>query len=115
MIERVARIGASHLSTHGGCRNGAVCRAAARLRGAARERKLMRKGGRAEGRKGGRAEGRTGGRADGRTGGRAAGGSRRARGTRIPRRHASPAFAARKRITGHRITQHRITERGHTT
>nr|WP_082256861.1 hypothetical protein [Burkholderia pseudomallei] len=99
MIERVARIGASHLSTHGGCRNGAVCRAAARLRGAARERKLMRKGGRA----------------DGRTGGRAAGGSRRARGTRIPRRHASPAFAARKRITGHRITQHRITERGHTT
>ncbi|PJO60180.1 hypothetical protein CWD85_08565, partial [Burkholderia pseudomallei] len=38
----------------------------------------------------------------------------------IPRRHASPAFAARKRITGHRITQHRITqhritERGHTT
>nr|WP_077187337.1 hypothetical protein [Burkholderia pseudomallei] len=107
MIERVARIGASHLSTHGGCRNGAVCRAAARLRGAARERKLMRKGGRAEGRKGGRAEGRTGG--------RVAGGSRRARGTRIPRRHASPAFAARKRITGHRITQHRITERGHTT
>nr|WP_319005389.1 hypothetical protein [Burkholderia pseudomallei] len=102
MIERVARIGASHLSTHGGCRNGAVCRAAARLRGAARERKLMRKGGRAEGRKGGRAEGRKGG-------------SRRARGTRIPRRHASPAFAARKRITGHRITQHRITERGHTT
>nr|WP_076881906.1 hypothetical protein [Burkholderia pseudomallei] len=99
MIERVARIGASHLSTHGGCRNGAVCRAAARLRGAARERKLMRKGGRAEGRKGGRV----------------AGGSRRARGTRIPRRHASPAFAARKRITGHRITQHRITERGHTT
>nr|WP_076887651.1 hypothetical protein [Burkholderia pseudomallei] len=107
MIERVARIGASHLSTHGGCRNGAVCRAAARLRGAARERKLMRKGGRAEGRKGGRAEGRKGG--------RVAGGSRRARGTRIPRRHASPAFAARKRITGHRITQHRITERGHTT
>ncbi|MBF3756509.1 cytidine deaminase [Burkholderia pseudomallei] len=53
MIERVARIGASHLSTHGGCRNGAVCRAAARLRGAARERKLMRKGGRAEGRTGG--------------------------------------------------------------
>ncbi|MEV9635930.1 hypothetical protein ABZO35_15805 [Burkholderia pseudomallei] len=102
MIDRVARIGASYLSTHGGCRNGAVCRAAARLRGAARERKLMRKGGRAEGRKGGRAEGRTGG-------------SRRARGTRIPRRHASPAFAARKRITGHRITQHRITERGHTT
>ncbi|ABO01868.1 hypothetical protein BMA10247_A0137 [Burkholderia mallei NCTC 10247] len=50
-----------------------------------------------------------------RKGGRAAGGSRRARGTRIPRRHASPAFAARKRITGHRITQHRITERGHTT
>ncbi|MDV2171462.1 hypothetical protein CF647_05700 [Burkholderia sp. 117] len=102
MIDRVARIGASYLSTHGGCRNGAVCRAAARLRGAARERKLMRKGGRAEGRKGGRAEGRKGG-------------SRRARGTRIPRRHASPAFAARKRITGHRITQHRITERGHTT
>ncbi|QCU32667.1 hypothetical protein FE789_34470 [Burkholderia pseudomallei] len=94
MIDRVARIGASHLSTHGGCRNGAVCRAAARLRRTARERKLMR----------------TGGRADGRTGG-----SRRARGTRIPRRHASPAFAARKRITGHRITQHRITERGHTT
>ncbi|WP_242433657.1 hypothetical protein [Burkholderia pseudomallei] len=99
MIDRVARIGASYLSTHGGCRNGAVCRAAARLRGAARERKLMRKGGRAEGRKGG---------------------SRRARGTRIPRRHASPAFAARKRITQHRITQHRITqhritERGHTT
>ncbi|MBO7856884.1 cytidine deaminase [Burkholderia pseudomallei] len=53
MIERVARIGASYLSTHGGCRNGAVCRAAARLRGAARERKLMRKGGRAEGRTGG--------------------------------------------------------------
>ncbi|WP_438308648.1 hypothetical protein [Burkholderia pseudomallei] len=104
MIDRVARIGASYLSTHGGCRNGAVCRAAARLRGAARERKLMRKGGRAEGRKGGRADGR-----------RAAGGSRRARGTRIPRRHASPAFAARKRITQHRITQHRITERGHTT
>nr|WP_080295933.1 hypothetical protein [Burkholderia pseudomallei] len=102
MIERVARIGASHLSTHGGCRNGAVCRAAARLRGTARERKLMRTGG--------RADGRTGGRADGRTGG-----SRRARGTQIPRRHASPAFAARKRITGHRITQHRITERGHTT
>nr|WP_076905349.1 hypothetical protein [Burkholderia pseudomallei] len=97
MIDRIARIGASYLSTHGGCRNGAVCRAAARLRGAARERKLMRKGGRAEGRKGGRAEGRKGG-------------SRRARGTRIPRRHASPAFAARKRIT-----QHRITERGHTT
>nr|WP_076859129.1 hypothetical protein [Burkholderia pseudomallei] len=110
MIDRVARIGASYLSTHGGCRNGAVCRAAARLRGAARERKLMRKGGRAEGRKGGRAEGRKGGRAEGRKGG-----SRRARGTRIPRRHASPAFAARKRITGHRITQHRITERGHTT
>nr|WP_080305569.1 hypothetical protein [Burkholderia pseudomallei] len=110
MIERVARIGASYLSTHGGCRNGAVCRAAARLRGAARERKLMRTGGRADGRTGGRADGRTGGRADGRTGG-----SRRARGTRIPRRHASPAFAARKRITGHRITQHRITERGHTT
>ncbi|MDV2081906.1 hypothetical protein RZS41_03240 [Burkholderia pseudomallei] len=104
MIERVARIGASYLSTHGGCRNGAVCRAAARLRRTARERKLMRTGG--------RADGRTGGRADGR---RVAGGSRRARGTRIPRRHASPAFAARKRITGHRITQHRITERGHTT
>ncbi|EBA50018.1 hypothetical protein BURPS305_6215 [Burkholderia pseudomallei 305] len=97
MIERVARIGASHLSTHGGCRNGAVCRAAARLRGAARERKLMRKGGRAEGRKGGRADGR-----------RAAADGHVAR--EIPRRHASPAFAARKRITGHRIT-----ERGHTT
>nr|WP_080297714.1 hypothetical protein [Burkholderia pseudomallei] len=102
MIERVARIGASHLSTHGGCRNGAVCRAAARLRGAARERKLMRTGG--------RADGRTGGRADGR---RAAADGHVAR--EIPRRHASPAFAARKRITGHRITQHRITERGHTT
>nr|WP_080307352.1 hypothetical protein [Burkholderia pseudomallei] len=104
MIERVARIGASHLSTHGGCRNGAVCRAAARLRRTARERKLMR----------------TGGRADGRTGGRAAGGGWRAAADghvarEIPRRHASPAFAARKRITGHRITQHRITERGHTT
>nr|WP_244384617.1 hypothetical protein [Burkholderia pseudomallei] len=97
MIDRVARIGASYLSTHGGCRNGAVCRAAARLRGAARERKLMRKGGRAEGRKGGRAA------ADGHVA------------REIPRRHASPAFAARKRITGHRITQHRITERGHTT
>ncbi|QBI40656.1 hypothetical protein EXY72_13180 [Burkholderia pseudomallei] len=94
MIDRVARIGASYLSTHGGCRNGAVCRAAARLRGAARERKLMRKGGRAEGR-------------------RAAADGHVAR--EIPRRHASPAFAARKRITGHRITQHRITERGHTT
>nr|WP_122834965.1 hypothetical protein [Burkholderia pseudomallei] len=105
MIDRVARIGASYLSTHGGCRNGAVCRAAARLRGAARERKLMRKGGRAEGRKGGRAEGRKGG--------RAAADGHVAR--EIPRRHASPAFAARKRITGHRITQHRITERGHTT
>nr|WP_080302630.1 hypothetical protein [Burkholderia pseudomallei] len=110
MIERVARIGASHLSTHGGCRNGAVCRAAARLRGAARERKLMRTGGRADGRTGGRADGRTGGRADGR---RAAADGHVAR--EIPRRHASPAFAARKRITGHRITQHRITERGHTT
>nr|WP_080291666.1 hypothetical protein [Burkholderia pseudomallei] len=104
MIERVARIGASYLSTHGGCRNGAVCRAAARLRRTARERKLMR----------------TGGRADGRTGGRAAGGGWRAAADghvarEIPRRHASPAFAARKRITGHRITQHRITERGHTT
>ncbi|ARL52811.1 hypothetical protein BOC51_23275 [Burkholderia pseudomallei] len=99
MIERVARIGASYLSTHGGCRNGAVCRAAARLRRTARERKLMR----------------TGGRADGRTGGgwRAAADGHVAR--EIPRRHASPAFAARKRITGHRITQHRITERGHTT
>ncbi|QBP49093.1 hypothetical protein E3O37_13215 [Burkholderia pseudomallei] len=103
MIDRVARIGASYLSTHGGCRNGAVCRAAARLRGAARERKLMRKGGRAEGRKGGRAEGRKGAAADGHVA------------REIPRRHASPAFAARKRITGHRITQHRITERGHTT
>nr|WP_080310954.1 hypothetical protein [Burkholderia pseudomallei] len=102
MIDRVARIGASYLSTHGGCRNGAVCRAAARLRGAARERKLMRTGG--------RADGRTGGRADGR---RAAADGHVAR--EIPRRHASPAFAARKRITGHRITQHRITERGHTT
>nr|WP_082263787.1 hypothetical protein [Burkholderia pseudomallei] len=102
MIERVARIGASHLSTHGGCRNGAVCRAAARLRRTARERKLMRTGG--------RADGRTGGRADGR---RAAADGHVAR--EIPRRHASPAFAARKRITGHRITQHRITERGHTT
>nr|WP_122886017.1 hypothetical protein [Burkholderia pseudomallei] len=107
MIERVARIGASYLSTHGGCRNGAVCRAAARLRGAARERKLMRTGG--------RADGRTGGRADGR---RVAADGHVAR--EIPRRHASPAFAARKRITGHRITQHRITqhritERGHTT
>ncbi|RAP85783.1 hypothetical protein DPR01_23065 [Burkholderia pseudomallei] len=89
MIERVARIGASYLSTHGGCRNGAVCRAAARLRRTARERKLMR------------------------TGGRAAADGHVAR--EIPRRHASPAFAARKRITGHRITQHRITERGHTT
>nr|WP_122883005.1 hypothetical protein [Burkholderia pseudomallei] len=112
MIERVARIGASYLSTHGGCRNGAVCRAAARLRRTARERKLMRTGG--------RADGRTGGRADGRTGGRAAGGGWRAAADghvarEIPRRHASPAFAARKRITGHRITQHRITERGHTT
>nr|WP_080310576.1 hypothetical protein [Burkholderia pseudomallei] len=101
MIERVARIGASHLSTHGGCRNGAVCRAAARLRRTARERKLMRTGGRADGR-------------------RVAGGGWRAAADghvarEIPRRHASPAFAARKRITGHRITQHRITERGHTT
>nr|WP_082258651.1 hypothetical protein [Burkholderia pseudomallei] len=107
MIERVARIGASHLSTHGGCRNGAVCRAAARLRRTARERKLMRTGGRADGRTGGRADGRTGG------GWRAAADGHVAR--EIPRRHASPAFAARKRITGHRITQHRITERGHTT
>nr|WP_122887317.1 hypothetical protein [Burkholderia pseudomallei] len=107
MIDRVARIGASYLSTHGGCRNGAVCRAAARLRGAARERKLMRTGGRADGRTGGRADGRTGG------GWRAAADGHVAR--EIPRRHASPAFAARKRITGHRITQHRITERGHTT
>ncbi|MDA5594219.1 hypothetical protein PI859_29575 [Burkholderia pseudomallei] len=107
MIERVARIGASYLSTHGGCRNGAVCRAAARLRRTARERKLMRTGGRADGRTGGRADGRTGG------GWRAAADGHVAR--EIPRRHASPAFAARKRITGHRITQHRITERGHTT
>ncbi|MCW0164664.1 cytidine deaminase, partial [Burkholderia pseudomallei] len=44
MIERVARIGASYLSTHGGCRNGAVCRAAAgTTSGTARELSVARR------------------------------------------------------------------------
>ncbi|ABN93578.1 hypothetical protein BURPS1106B_2514 [Burkholderia pseudomallei 1106b] len=90
MIERVARIGASYLSTHGGCRNGAVCRAAARLRRTARERKLMR----------------TGGRADGRTGGRAAGGGRQPTGTWHANPEATCIAGVRRPETNHRTSNH---------